>query len=146
MKTSIKSKIFIDGTIQFHANFRYVDIYNRYREPLFHGEHLIGIDYSLESVFTHRYISPNCDTHVQKRFWIKFLQELKQLYDLEKICVYYNYTFMCIFHLYINEESLGCVNILYLLLKWGAHPYLSNASNLSYMFVNPNCAIFRPVN
>ena len=114
---------YMNNTLHYHMNFRYVDTYHRHREPLFHGEYLIGMDYSLDSVFRQRYIAQNCDNDLQKRFYVEFLEQLSQIYELEKICKYNEYTFRSILQIYLNYESFGCFNQLYLLMKWGAHPY-----------------------
>ena len=117
-----KLEDYLDITIQFHPNYRYVDTYNRYRETLFHGENLIGIDYSMEQSYAQKYLSPSSDN--PKHLYSEYLDELNHMYIIEQLCKHYAYTFSKILCIYLHYPGFHRLSTIFRLIQWKAHPYL----------------------
>ena len=60
-------------------------------------------------MFSHRYVSPNCDANLQKRFCVEFLEELSQLYEVEKMCLKLGYPFE---HILLMDLQYECFDRL----------------------------------
>ena len=121
---------YLEFTVKFHYNFRYVDTYQCHRNILFHGKHFLGMDYSMESCYLHRYINSDhkYDEHQSKHnfTYLQFLTNLQQIYAIEKKFQNFNFSFEDIFCVYLEYDCLNRFVKLFLMLQWGTNPVLGN--------------------
>ena len=117
---------YLELSICYHLNYRYIDIYQSQRNTLFHGKNFLGMDYSMRSCYLHRYI--NINQHYESNIHLSehFLSNLQQIYIIEQKCHKFNYAFEDILCIYLEYECLTRFMKLFLIFQWSTHPALGS--------------------